>query len=769
MSIRRFGLGARLFLSTLVLGVALPAGAITTELYGFNINWTQDVSVGATWRVQNRDFNNIGKTNLDDTLCIQDVDGMRPNTTPGSISGDACTTSDPAANQRYVDAPGAYSVNGDDGNLNYDKWDVVAASGKWLSELSINRNGWTAFIRGLAFYDPVNTNFDESHPNDIFQASETRRPNISERSSARRLELLDVSIAGGFELPDFLGNRYLQLKAGDQVLNWGESTFLLLNSLSATNPIDAPRLRLPGFAIAELFSPIGILSASTSLTENISAEVFYNYEWESFIVDPPGTFFSTVDIVGETDRPFALLSFGKQPEDPDALYDPANNPDDGTGLISSSSRTLFLADPITPPDSGQFGLRLNYFADWIGDGTELSFYFFNYHSRLPYVSAYAANATCIGETTTLIAQAIADCGGAAGPNAQQIVTDLIDTITNGDGDTTALEAMGGGSEGTSGRLQLAQEPLPVDTVRLVRQYPEDIRTYGLSFNTTVFGLAFSGEYAFRPNFPLQIDTVDLVFASLQPAFPRNNIVAADGAGGDANIVIPGRRAAVPDFIENVQRGTDAQEPNGLIEGFERVNYGKLDLTLLNTIGGSNFINASRILMVFELGLTHVDTPNLGQFQLSPAGIGTHISDGADGTQGQVDNFSATGPDNAPGDVCDNTCRQNPTSGSTAIGGLYDDVSAGYRFIFLPTYESAFWGVNVEPLLGFFHDFYGTTPGPGGAHVENRMQILAGLRFNYLNSIGGEIRYNGITNVGGTGRFIGDGDRDTISAFLRYEF
>ena len=132
---RILGATSRYILPAVMLAYCFPASAFTTELYDFNINWSQDVSVGATWRVQNRDNNLVGKTNLDDTLRIQDVDGMRPNDTPGSISGDACTTSDPAANQRYVDAQGAYSVNGDDGNLNYDKWDPVVASPKWLSEL----------------------------------------------------------------------------------------------------------------------------------------------------------------------------------------------------------------------------------------------------------------------------------------------------------------------------------------------------------------------------------------------------------------------------------------------------------------------------------------------------------------------------------------------------------------------------------------------------------------------------------------------------------
>ena len=45
---------------------------------------------------------------------------------------------------------------------------------------------------------------------------------------------------------------------------------------------------------------------------------------------------------------------------------------------------------------------------------------------------------------------------------------------------------------------------PYDTARLFLDFPEDIRLYGLSFNTNIGDWAFSGEYGFRPNQPLQV-------------------------------------------------------------------------------------------------------------------------------------------------------------------------------------------------------------------------------------------------------------------------
>src|SRR3546814_12448835 len=63
-------------------------------------------------------------------------------------------------------------------------------------------------------------------------------------------------------------------------------------------------------------------------------------------------------------------------EDPDQLqrtYGPI-------ALISSTSLTVYPDRPNRPRDSGQYGLRLNYFADLFG-ATQLSVSYLNYPSR----------------------------------------------------------------------------------------------------------------------------------------------------------------------------------------------------------------------------------------------------------------------------------------------------------------------------------------------------------------------------------------------------
>ena len=48
------------------------------------------------------------------------------------------------------------------------------------------------------------------------------------------------------------------------------------------------------------------------------------------------------------------------------------------------------------------------------------------------------------------------------------------------------------------------------------EYPENIHLWGASFNTTVGTWALSGEVTYRPNAPLQIDDVEILFAGLTP-------------------------------------------------------------------------------------------------------------------------------------------------------------------------------------------------------------------------------------------------------------
>ena len=155
------------------------------------------------------------------------------------------------------------------------------------------------------------------------------------------------------------------------VVSWGESTFIF-NSINTINPVDAAAFRRPGAEIKEGLVPVNMFYVSQSLTENLSAEAFYQIEWDQTIADNCGTFFS-VDVVqdGCVDR-YAVQGSDLDP----------------TG--AAGYRYLGRLGDKDARDSGQWGLALRWFSPELND-TEFGFYTMNYHSRTPILSYVAGD------------------------------------------------------------------------------------------------------------------------------------------------------------------------------------------------------------------------------------------------------------------------------------------------------------------------------------------------------------------------------------------
>ena len=771
----------------------MPAQALEFsigDVYGSVISF---FTVGATMRMEERDEDLIAKINLDPGLCTRTnwtTEGYRSTPEPvypgaqGDDIGSTCNgTQDPNLNRRYVDAPGSFNSNGDNGNMNFEQYDIVSAAAKLNTKIDVSWKGFNLFGRGIWFFNETLVNFDETRFDTTLQPETLALPDEVETQFGNDFLLQDLYVSTFVPI----GDRTLSIRVGRQGLNWGESTALPLNSINTINPPDQRLARMPGFDLAELFRPVGMAVFGLDLTLNLSMEAFYQYEWVPAEIDAPGTFYSTSDVFGGTDEDgnYAMLSFGKAPEDPYGLYESQDNPEDPFSLGSAGSRTIYRVKDREPDDGGQYGIALRYFAENFNNGTEFAFYFANYHNRLPSASFFAADKTCA------------------------------DTGPNGPAKNTLELAINcGAGQGDIGTLQLAEEPLPVDTAQLFVEYAEDIQMYGVSFNTTIGNWAWSGEYSFRPKMPIQVHSVDLVFASLQPAFPTNNINLTDldlttslpisdpgllaaltdavapilsGAGRE-QIVLPGRRMAVPDYVETIYRNNpydpedESRPDNYYIRGYERLPLGQLTTTFLNTIGGDNPLKASQIIVIAEAGLTHVlDFPDLSRLQFQGAETNTHASAGADGTQNSIEDSAAqtdaldtegNGDEECARRVYDGgafydpyeaePCRQNPTAQDPDNFG--DEISYGVRFISLIRYQDFMFGVNFEPLIGVFYDISGVAPGIGQNFSEGNVTGLFGLRFDYLSKWFTELRYTYVDGEDNARR-----DRDTLAFTLRYEF
>lgn len=748
-------------LAASMAGFAGTAAALEFQIGEETLRVENLFTIGGSWRMQDVDPTLIGKSTLykyttpganDPTtgsgLCLYRTTQTAesgPSTTLGDnnyaagVQPGACATSNAAGNLGYVNSPGSFNPNADQGNLNFDKGDMVHAVAKLLTDVNYSIWDFDIFVRGVAFFDANYTDFTEVHYDTTMQPFRTELPDSVERVVGVDYDLLDFNIGRFFTIFD----HDFQLKLGNQVLNWGESSLLALNSLNTINPPDARRLNIPGLDLKEVFRPIGMATVRTDLFEFVSVEAFYAYDWKPAVIDPVGSFFSQSDTLGDGGD-FAMLSFGKAPEDPGfavndprypagkrGYYRPIDTCDGATcadtlGLLgSTASRTVFrdhAEEDRREPDGGDYGAAFRMFFEDFNNGTEAALYFANYDSRLPVASAIAALDSCIGDDGAASALTFAaDCGY----NGPMVAAD--------------------------------NEPIPVDTARLIIEYPQDIRLYGMSFNTTIGDYALSGEYAFRENLPVQIDTVDLTYTALQPAFPDQDVNL--GAA-----VIPGKQSAFPSFLTRYRGlscapGEPCINAGQYIPGFERFKVGQANLTLLRLIGGDNPIGASQMTFLFETGMQKVfDLPALSELQLEGSGSDTHISNGADGSTGIE-------PPMVAGNLRANTTRQNPTA-QTDYVAYGTSESYGYRLLNLNRWDSALFGINLETLVIVRHDVKGTSPGIGTNFLDGRKQFNFGLRGDYLSAWSGEVRYTWFT---GGGRRDAQRDRDNIFVMLGYQF
>ena len=184
-------------------------------------------------------------------------------------------------------------VNSDDGNLNYGQWDVFSGAMKATSEVGATWRNFNAFVRGTAFVDPIVDNTDFR---DLDAAA---RSEVSQNA-----KLLDYFVGGSFDV----GGLPLELRGGNQVISWGESTFIQ-NGINVINPVDVSATRKPGSEVKEFFTPILAAKAALGLPNNFSLEGFYQFKADNIVPDPSGTFFSSADIVGRGSQPIRVGRF----------------------------------------------------------------------------------------------------------------------------------------------------------------------------------------------------------------------------------------------------------------------------------------------------------------------------------------------------------------------------------------------------------------------------------------------------------------------------
>lgn len=278
-------------------------------------------------------------------------------------------------------------INSDDGNLNFRKGDLFSEMVKVVSEMDLRyqeRHG--VFIRGRAFYDFELEDDSRRH-------REISDGGLDEAGSS--IDLLDAFVYGSWTV----GERDLNARLGRQVINWGEGLFYQ-NGIGATNPVDINALRAPGSEVKEAYMPTFMVYGSYELRDNLTLEGYWQpgKAWEASKIDPCGTYFSTLDPLGEdceylsaaplqeqiTGRVGEAMAF----DNPAAAQAWADSLGPGlvNGLLRSYIPTTFIprAQDIDGDDSAQYGLALRWYVPELND-TELGFYYLRYNMQVPMI------------------------------------------------------------------------------------------------------------------------------------------------------------------------------------------------------------------------------------------------------------------------------------------------------------------------------------------------------------------------------------------------
>lgn len=558
-----------------------------------------------------------------------------------------------------------YDANADDGNVNVERGELISAPLKVLAELDTKWRNFGFFARAKAFWDPAAYDLGDGSGN----YGPTSAPTAQRRSlrdafrgddsynrELRQAKLLDAFAYGNFNV---FGDMPLNVRVGRQVVNWGESLFIQ-GGVSSYLPLDVAAFTKPGTELKEVYLPQATLYASLGLPANFTIEAMYIAEWEKDPLPPCATFFAPSDAL--SDGCAYAMSNGE-------FYSNANG---------SPRSTAGLTDPLfvprgasqNPGEQGQWGAALRYFADWLNQGTDLGLYFVNFHNKLP-IGTFTSN----GNQAALSVVSFLSGGNMHSP---------VCTIAALNNEAGQPISTCGAAEGLDSRTS---------EKRLLAQFVEDIHMIGSSFNTTMNilnGTAISGDIAYYPNMPFQIDTTELLGADFQNA---------------GFVAQPGEAA--------LYQGVPVT-PGDIIPGFSRTKALVAQTYTLSTFTPSNFLvnatGADLLIFIANAGLQYLpDTPN-NRFMVPRSGE-THPN---------------AGMAEILGDVCTGlgTCSLTPQYATS--------FSWGYRALAMLQYNS-FLGTpyTVSPRVFFAHDVKGYSAGPvGPGFVEGVKTVGLGVDLDY---------------------------------------
>lgn len=674
---------------------------------------------------------------------------------------------------------------------------------KATHEIEMKYQNFTAFLRPTYFYDAIGD--QSSSPSGYVNWSDSTRKVIG-----KNFKLLDSFVDGKFEV----GGRNVSVRLGKQVINWGESTFIL-NGINAFSPIDVSAFRRPGAEIKEAIAPQWMASANISIVENLSLSGWYQLKWEPYQIDAAETFFNGSTAAGQinsasggmgTRNPTGVAgasylgvgggayagTFRKNCALPQNAAICATSPfiDYRTPIYSNSeSVRLSLGDTSQlqriydkgARDDGQYGLSLKWYSQALNE-TEFGLYYANYHSRLPIYS----NASGTPEVTAPYVQT--GLTTSAGTRQAFFV---------GYNPVTFLPA-GTFPRGVTDSIMLST----IKNIPLV--------------NTT--GATFINPATGKPQ--LITNIAQLNTARAQAFSPANMIITAGGVATlKDGIEAPGLNTngqaylEYPEDIKQVGLSFNTTLFGIGVQGEvsykmdEPLQINDLEIILAEAATACSFEGSFGFLnSVLYQGsqLTQPGNPSGKVYTCDPSRPGNQRVDGyirRDSVSAQfgttqtfqpsvgfvralganqaifVTEFGMVHYNNLPRQWQLRLGPPNLQGSSSPLGGILslDFLSGGYPtansggYVLLGqlNYDNVFGtAVTLNPTVAFRHDVFGISPGPNGNYLRSRKSTSVGLDGTYLGQWKGSISY--VNNFGG-GLQNRAADKDFVSFSVAYSF
>ncbi|VVM67940.1 hypothetical protein PS662_01649 [Pseudomonas fluorescens] len=247
-------------------------------------------------------------------------------------------------------------LNNDDGTRNFKRGSLINNRLSLFGELQLKHDNLGAVLRGSDFYDDA---YHQPNANDSPDTVNKLGHNDGFSDKTRQLSggtarLLDAYVYGNFDVGE---TQYLSLKAGRHLVAWGESLFWS-NISQGQAPVDATKFNVPGTEAKDSYLPVGQVSASWSLNEDLALVGYYQYEWDKTQLNPVGDYFGS-DTFGPGAEFFRL----------------------GSGQVSSlpNGAAVAYAGETDASDSGQWGLGVRY---RITENTEVGLFHYRYNERV---------------------------------------------------------------------------------------------------------------------------------------------------------------------------------------------------------------------------------------------------------------------------------------------------------------------------------------------------------------------------------------------------